>query len=159
MSFCSWRGTKSVLDNAFSTSRVSHPCHLCQQWRDKWRKTGSIENRGKKPLELLTFCSCLKSWSCSTENQSIWVLISNQKSVMASAVIVYVHVWEVISQLAQCGYCSSLCRFNATSALVLVINLKMETLWQNKVWKKMHHHGPFRLCCLHFHHQTAILLG
>lgn len=59
-----------------------------------------MENGGKRPLEPLTFCSCLKSSSCSTENQSIQVLISNQKSVMAPLVIVYVHVCGVIPQLA-----------------------------------------------------------
>ncbi|KAF0043461.1 hypothetical protein F2P81_004798 [Scophthalmus maximus] len=47
-------------------------------------KQAAVENRGKRPLEPLTFSSCLKSSSCSTENQSIQVLISNQKSVVAS---------------------------------------------------------------------------
>lgn len=58
-------------------------------------KQAAVGNSEKRPLEPLTFCSCLKSSSCSTENQSIQVLISNQKSVMAPPVIL--HVWCVWS--------------------------------------------------------------
>lgn len=66
--------------------------------RKDGEKQAAVENGGKRPLEPLTFCSCLKSSSCSTENQSIRVLISNQMSVMAPPVIV--HMGEVIPQSA-----------------------------------------------------------
>lgn len=71
-------------------------------------KLAAVENSSTGSLKLLTLCSCLKSSSCSTENQSIPVLISNQKSVMASQVIVCVPASEVIPQMTSCGYSSSL---------------------------------------------------
>lgn len=56
------------------------------QMKQGWKETGSSGYQGiKRPLEPLTFCLCLKSSSCSTEKQSIQVLIRYQRSVIAAA--------------------------------------------------------------------------
>ena len=92
-------GAVVVLDNPpFSGGEGTTLTTGVSDERKDGEKQAAVENGGKRPLEPLTFCSCLKSSSCSTENQSIRVLISNQMSVMAPPVIV--HMGEVIPQSA-----------------------------------------------------------